>query len=70
MKSHIEQLENFKKEIKSEDYLAMRSITYDDIKVSPTYKRSNAVRDGVIDTVKITQDIDIDIYIGNSNSDS
>lgn len=43
----------------------MRSITYDDIKVSPTYKRSNAVRDGVIDPVKITQDIDIDIYIWN-----
>lgn len=62
MESHIEQLENFKKEIKSEDYIAMRAITYDDVKVSPTYKISNAVRDGVIDPVKITQDIDIDIY--------
>lgn len=62
MKSHIEQLENLKKEIKSEDHISMRAITYDDIKVSPTYKISNAVRDGVIDPVKITQDIDIDIY--------
>lgn len=62
MKSHIEQLESLKKEVKSENHIAMRAITYDDIKVSPTYKISNAVRDGVIDPVKITQDIDIDIY--------
>lgn len=62
MKSHIEQLENLKKEIKSEDYIAMRAITYDDIKVSPTYKISNVVMDGIIDPVKAIQEIDIDLY--------
>lgn len=62
MESHINQLEDLRKEIKSENYIAMRAITYDDIKVSPTYKISNAVRDGVIDPVKVVQEIEIDIY--------
>ncbi|MDU6113803.1 MAG: hypothetical protein E6649_05265 [Paeniclostridium sordellii] len=62
MESHIEQLEKLKKEIKSENYISMRAITYDDVKVSPTYKISNAVIDGVIDPVKVIQEIDIDIY--------
>lgn len=62
MKSHIEQLERLKDSIKSEDNIAIRAITYDDIKVSPTYKISNVVRDGVIDSVKVSQEIDIDLY--------
>lgn len=62
MESHIENLELLKKEIKAEDTIATRAITYDDIKVSPTYKITNAVRDGVIDPVKVVQEIDIDIY--------
>ena len=32
------------------------------IKVSPTYKITNAVRDGIIDPVKVVQEINIDIY--------
>ncbi len=62
MESHILTLESLKNDIKSEDYLAIRAITYDSIKVSPTYKISNAVRDGVIDPVKVVQEIEIDIY--------
>lgn len=62
MKSHIEQLEYLKNSIKSEDNITMRAITYDDIKVSPTYKISNVVRDGVIDSVKVSQEIEIDLY--------
>lgn len=62
MKSHVEQLEYLKQSIKSEDNIAIRAITYDDIKVSPTYQISNAVRDGVIDSVKVSQEIDIDLY--------
>lgn len=62
MESHINQLEELRKEIKSENYIAIRAITYDDLKVSPTYNISNAVMDGVIDPVKVVQEIEIDIY--------
>lgn len=62
MKSHIEQLERLKNDIKSDDNVAVRAITYDSIKVSPTYKISNAVLDGVIDPVSVIQEIDINIY--------
>lgn len=62
MDSHIETKECLLKQIKSEDHIAVRAITYDDIKVSPTYKISNAVRDGVIDIVKVVQEIEIDLY--------
>lgn len=62
MKSHVEQLELLKDSIKSEDNIAIRAITYDNIKVSPTYRISNAVLDGVIDPVKVSQEIDIDLY--------
>jgi DNA-directed RNA polymerase specialized sigma subunit len=62
MESNIESMECLKKEIKAENSIAIRAITYDDVKVSPTYKISNAVRDGVIDPVKVVQEIEIDIY--------
>lgn len=62
MESHIDNLEELKKEIKAGDNVALRAITYDDIKTSPTYKISNAVRYGVIDPVTVVQEIDIDIY--------
>lgn len=62
MESHIETKNSLLEQIKAEDYIAIRAITYDDIKVSPTYKISNAVRDGVIDLVKVVQEIEIDLY--------
>lgn len=62
MKSHIEHLERLRKDIKSDDNVAVRAITYDGVKVSPTYKISNAVLDGVIDPVSVIQEIDINIY--------
>lgn len=62
MDSHIETKISLLEQIKAEDYIAVRAITYDDIKVSPTYKISNAVRDGVIDLVKVVQEIEIDLY--------
>lgn len=62
MKSHIEHLESLRKDIKSDDNAAVRAITYEGVKVSPTYKISNAVLDGVIDSVSVIQEIDINIY--------
>ena len=62
MESHINNLEDLLNKVKSEDYLTVRAITYDDIKTSPTYKISNTVRDGVIDVVKVVQEIEIDLY--------
>lgn len=66
MESHIENLKSLKNDITAGDKVALRAITYDNIKVSPTYKISNAVLDGVIDPVKTIQEIDIDIYHENS----
>ncbi|MBO3444835.1 MULTISPECIES: hypothetical protein [Clostridia] len=66
MESHIESLKSLKNDITAGDKVALRAITYDNIKVSPTYKISNAVMDGVIDPVKTIQEIDIDIYHENS----
>lgn len=62
MDSHIETKKHLLKQVKAEDYITVRAITYDDIKVSPTYKISNAVRDGVIDLVKVVQEVEIELY--------
>lgn len=62
MESHIEQLEKLKNSIKAGDKVAIRAITYDDVRTSPTYNISRQVENEVINVVKVVQEIEIQIY--------
>lgn len=62
IESHIDTLEYFKNTIKAEDYQAMRAITYDSDKISPTFKINNVEAEGVIKVVKVVQEIELEIY--------
>ena len=59
---HINTLEHFRDTVKAEDYQAIRAITYDSDKISPTFKINNFEADGVIKVVKVVQEIELEIY--------
>lgn len=62
MDSYIKALEHSRDNIKAGDNVAIRAITYDDIRTSPTFNISRQVENEVINTVKLVQDIEIAIY--------
>lgn len=62
LESHIDTLEYLRDTIKAGDYQAMRAITYDSDKISPTFKINNCEADGVIKVVKVIQEIELEIY--------
>lgn len=62
MDRYIENTKNLISSIENNDSLALRAITYDNIKSSKTYKIQNAVKDEVIDRVKVIQDLQMQLY--------
>lgn len=62
MECYINTLEHLRDTIKAEDYQALRAITYDSDKISPTFKINNVEADGVIKVVKVVQEIELEIY--------
>ncbi len=62
MECYINTLEHLRDTIKAEDYQALRAITYDSDKISPTFKINNLEADGVIKAVKVVQEIELEIY--------